>query len=160
MAFVEVEADEGAGGEFVQFKAIGEAVQGVYMDSAPSTGQYAKPGDKTFRFLCRAADGKGMVVKLVDGPVNIQNKLKKAEREGLLKQGAVVQMKYKNDVPTDKGNPMKVIGLMVDPEVKPAALEALKKHGAAPAPKKSAPKPEDDLFGGAPAGGDDSDIPF
>lgn len=159
MAFVEVEADEGSGGEFVQFKAIGETLQGVYMDNTPSTGQYAKPGDKTFRFLCRSADGK-FAIKLVDGPSNIQNKLKRSEREGTLKQGSVVQMKYTNDVPTDKGSPMRVVKLMVDPDVKPAALELLKKHGATAAKAKTQTKPEDDLFGGGGDAGGDSDIPF
>jgi hypothetical protein len=165
MAFVTVEDPEpGEGGEFWKPTAIGDKLQGIFAGSSPSTGPYAKAGDKVFRLICKGPDGK-WAAKLVDGPTKAQSRLKKAEKDGLLKVGRVVELLYKANIDTGKETPMKDIGVRVDNEDRPQALEVLKKFAAQTpaAPAASKPKPaDDDLFGtSAPAGGaGDSDIPF
>jgi hypothetical protein len=111
-----------------------------------------------FRVICKGADGK-WEAKLLDGPVNLQGKLKKAEKDGLLKVGCIVLAMHKSNLDVGKESPMKVIELKIDPVVNPQALELLKKFAAAaPAAGTAKPKPAgDDLFGD---GGGDDGIPF
>lgn len=165
MAFKEVVTEQGegaGGGEFFNFKAIGDKLEGYFVSKKKSTaGQYTKPDDEDYSFLCKGADGKPVVKILAPPPTDAKRKLAKADREGQIVQGVVVRMTYTGDLDTGKDSKMKVIKTLVDiddagkPIVKPGVLDAIKKHVAAPPPPK--PKSDDALFGDN--GGDD-DIPF
>jgi hypothetical protein len=164
MAFKEVKAEQGEGGagEFFKFQAIGDSLEGYFVSVKESTGgQYTKPDDKDYKFLCAGADGKPVMKTLAPPPTDAKRNLAKAGREGKLVPGVKVSLKYISNLDTGQASPMKVIKTLIDvddagkPIVKPGVLEAIAKHAAAPPPAK--PKADDSLFGGG-AGGDD--LPF
>lgn len=145
---VTVEQGEGGGGDFFQFTAIGDKLTGIFAGTSASTSKYAKPGDLRYNVLTR----EGMK-SLDPAPTDAARKLAKGARDGELKPGCLVMMTYTGDRDVGQPTKMKQIKTLIDPEVKPASVEMLKKHAATP-PKPKQPEPKaDDPFG-------NDDIPF
>ncbi len=161
MAYQEIE-DDGPSGQFFKFNAIGDKIAGLYVGHRPATGTYAKPNDLEHMILQR--DG----LWILTPPTDAARKLLKAERDGSLKPGASVMLSYSGDKDVGQQSPMKMIKVLVDPEVKPAALALVKPHlgaaSAGPAPQaqaaKPAPKPAPAPKADDPFGSPDADIPF
>lgn len=148
------EPEQGSGGKFFQFKAIGDAIEGYFAGTSVSTSQFAKEKDEAYTFLTK--DG---LVTIDPVPTNGSMKLNAAKRDGDLKPGCKVLLKFIGEKPTDKGNPMRIIEVKVDPEPNQGALKAIaKKKSETPKPPPPKPKNDDaDLFDDK---SDSDDIPF
>jgi hypothetical protein len=150
MAFEEVAVDpESMGGEFYQFKDIGQTLKGYFASQGPSTSKFAKAGD--YRYMFATKEG----FKVVDpAPAHLNASLKAAIASGKLKPGCQVIIKMSGSKPTDKGNPLGLFSVMIDPEVTPLALKLI-----ASAPPPLAPQPQQPTQPKAPPAADPSD-PF
>lgn len=169
MAFKTYELDESdrqTPGSFFNFKNVGDVLQGYYVDKSPSRSNYAKEGDVDMRFVVIKPDKTKEIVKLSPVAYDVRKKLEKAEKAGDLKQGALCRMKLAKLVQVPGyTKPVWNFEVMVDPEVKPAIAEGVKKMAAAPvaAPKPSTPPADENPFDDAPATGKpatDEDVPF
>lgn len=157
MAMVEVKDDgpQGGGGEFFQFNAVGDKLDGYFADSYPSRSKHAKPGanDLAYRFYCQ-----GNVMKIVDPPhYKLRQALEKLTKEGKLVKGVRLMMTVTGEIDVSQQSKMKTYTVMVDlddagkPIANPAAIKKIDAYvppGPPPKPAAApaAPKQSDDPF--------------
>jgi hypothetical protein len=113
MAFVEI--PEQPFKKFLKIKEvfarIGDSFDGVYVSDEPNE----KFNDGTQDFIF-SVDGCPAVSLGVKG--TLKGQLEKAKRDGQLKPGSRVLIKFVKEIPTDKGNPMRSFKVGVDPDYK------------------------------------------
>lgn len=136
MAFEEVAVNpDEMGGNFYQFKDLGQTLEGYYTSTGPSTSQYAKPGD--LRVVVATKEGFKTVDPL---PAHLKASIVKAQSEGKLKPGCKIKMKLASHKPIPgQEKPMGLFSVMIDPEVTPLALKLIASAPAAPAPTQQPP---------------------
>lgn len=135
MAFKEVEVEDY--GVFVKWERFGQAVTGELVGKAEREGGFGKK-QKVYSLK----DGEDLIA--INGSADIDRKF------ATIEIGALVRITYTEDLPTDKGNPMRCFRVEVDD----GQVEQPKRSSG----KKSQPPPGfDDTQ--KPAGTDD-DIPF
>jgi hypothetical protein len=164
MAFKEVTTEQGEGAAAASSSTSRRSAtrsRGTSSQEEEPGGQYTKPDDVDYSFLCKGADGKPVVKVLEPPPTDMKRKLAKADREGQLVQGVAVRgstppistwAKSRDEGGQDARRDRR--RGKADREAGRARGDQEVRGGAPPPPK---PKSDDSLFGDA--GGDD-DIPF
>lgn len=124
MAYRDVEPDDDfVGGQFFNFTAIGDKLEGVYLGNSPARGQYAKEGDKCHQFM----NGKGDIL-LLTPPASLARALNKLDAEGDLQKGAKIKMQYTANKSLDGDRTMKLFKVQIDTDFIKSGIEFIKKN--------------------------------
>lgn len=154
----EEEQKAGGGRQWKKFEAIGDSALGFFVKKETATANYSDGAKQVTKwiFYGKCTDQHGVAANRefeITPPMDLEKKLKKAEREMGLAEGLghLVKMTFTSTLAIEgRDDPKKIFTVAVDTDFKPqnplpASVTWFRQRGAEKSPEKPPYNPDDDI---------------